>query len=68
MKGGAVPDLRRTAAATHANFEAIVLGGARQVLGMPSFAKDLNAAQVRLIQGYVVDKARRASRPADGRP
>jgi len=62
VKGGAVPDLRRTTAATHATFEAIVIGGARSALGMPSFAKDLSPAQVRLIQAYVLDQARQASR------
>jgi quinohemoprotein ethanol dehydrogenase len=30
VKSGAVPDLRRTTAATHAVFEAIVIGGARR--------------------------------------
>lgn len=68
VKGGAVPDLRRTNAATHTAFEAIVIGGARKVLGMPSFAKDLTPAQVRLIQAYVLDQALRASRPPSVRP
>jgi hypothetical protein len=44
------------------------LGGARRALGMPSFAKDLSAAQVRLIQAYVVDEAQRASNPSRVRP
>jgi len=68
VKGGAVPDLRRTTTAVHATFDSIVLGGARRALGMPSFAKDLNAAQVRLIQAYVVDEAQRASNPSRVRP
>jgi len=68
VKGGAVPDLRRTNAATHATFEAIVIGGARKALGMPSFAKDLTPAQVRLIQAYVLDQALRASRSPSVRP
>jgi mono/diheme cytochrome c family protein len=67
VKGGAVPDLRRTTAATHATIESIVLGGARKSLGMPSFAKDLTSSQVRLIQAYVLDQARRASRATGGR-
>ena len=58
-----MPDLRRTTAATHATFEAIDRGGAGRVTGMPSFAKDLNPAQVRLIQAYVLDQALRASSP-----
>jgi hypothetical protein len=47
-------------------FEDIVRGGARRVLGMPSFADDLTSVQVRQIQAYVVDLARRdagAARP-----
>lgn len=64
VKGGAVPDLRRTTAETHATIDSIVLGGARRQLGMPSFAKDLAAAQVRMIQAYVLDQARRESRLA----
>jgi quinohemoprotein ethanol dehydrogenase len=68
VKGGAVPDLRRTTAATRATFEAIVIEGARKALGMPSFAKDLSPAQVRLIQAYVLDEAQRASRPPSVHP
>jgi len=68
VKGGAVPDLRRTMAATHATFEAIVLGGARKALGMPSFARDLTPSQVRLIQAYVLDQALRESRAPTVRP
>ena len=68
VKGGAVPDLRRTTASTHATFESIVIGGARSVLGMPSFAKDLSPAQVRLVQAYVLDQAMQASRSPTVRP
>jgi len=68
VKGGAVPDLRRTTPAVHATFDSIVIGGARRALGMPSFAKDLDAAQVRLIPAYVVDEAQRASNPSRVRP
>jgi hypothetical protein len=34
---------------------------------MPSFAKALAAAQVRMIQAYVLDQARREARAASGR-
>jgi quinohemoprotein ethanol dehydrogenase len=61
VKSGAVPDLRRSNAATHAAFDAIVRGGARQILGMPSFANDMSAEQARMIQAFVLDQARRAS-------
>jgi quinohemoprotein ethanol dehydrogenase len=62
VKGGAVPDLRRTTAAVHGTFASIVLDGARRQLGMPSFAKDLDSAQVRLIQAYVLSQAAAAAR------
>ncbi|HEX4933440.1 MAG TPA: PQQ-dependent dehydrogenase, methanol/ethanol family, partial [Gemmatimonadaceae bacterium] len=62
VKGGAVPDLRRTTAATHATLDSIVLGGARRQLGMPSFAKDLTPAQVRLIQAWILDEAAKAAK------
>ena len=61
VKSGAIPDLRRTNAATHATFEQIVRGGARRTLGMPSFAKDISSDQVRLIQAYLLEQARLAS-------
>jgi quinohemoprotein ethanol dehydrogenase len=61
VKSGAIPDLRRSTAETHAMFEAIVRGGARRALGMPSFAEDITADQARLIQAFVLDQARTAS-------
>jgi mono/diheme cytochrome c family protein len=61
VKSGAIPDLRRANAATHATFEQVVRGGARRTLGMPSFAQDLSSDQVRLIQAWVIDQARHAS-------
>ena len=67
VKSGAIPDLRRSSAATHALFEAIVRGGVRRALGMPSFAEDLTSEQVRWIQAFVVDRARKAA-AAPSRP
>ena len=61
VKSGAIPDLRRASAATHATFEMIVRGGARRVLGMPSFANDITTDQARQIQAYVLDQARQAT-------
>ena len=61
VKSGAIPDLRRANAATHATFEMIVRGGARRAFGMPSFANDISPDQARLIQAYVLDQARQAS-------
>ena len=61
VKSGAIPDLRRSNAATHATFEVIVRGGARKALGMPAFDKDISSDQARLIQAYVLDQARQLS-------
>ena len=61
VKSGAIPDLRRANVATHSTFEQIVRGGARRALGMPSFARDITSDQVRLVQAYVLDQARKAS-------
>ena len=66
VKSGAIPDLRRTDAATHATFEEIVLRGARRTLGMPAFDEDLSSGQVRLIQAFVLDQARQAAASAAG--
>jgi quinohemoprotein ethanol dehydrogenase len=57
VSGGIVPDLRRSTAETHAIFEQIVLGGAREPLGMPRFDDVLDSEDVRLIQAYVLRRA-----------
>jgi quinohemoprotein ethanol dehydrogenase len=62
VSGGSVPDLRFVAAPTHEMFEEIVRGGLRREFGMPSFSEDLTSAQARLIQAYVVDRARESAR------
>jgi quinohemoprotein ethanol dehydrogenase len=61
--GGALPDLRYLTKGQHNQFEAIVLGGARASLGMPSFKKILNADQVRAIQAYVLSRAAEGTKP-----
>ncbi len=62
VSGGLVPDLRFVAAPTHGMFEEIVRGGLRREFGMPSFAEDVTSAQARLIQAYVLDRARESAR------
>ncbi len=52
-----VPDLRYASAATHHQFASIVLGGARQQSGMPSFQDTLKPDQVRMIEAYVLSRA-----------
>jgi quinohemoprotein ethanol dehydrogenase len=55
---GPLPDLRYASKAVHEQFEAIVLGGARSRLGMPSFKDLLSAEQVRAIQAYILSRAK----------
>jgi quinohemoprotein ethanol dehydrogenase len=62
---GPLPDLRYATADVHRQFDAIVRGGARKALGMPSFGDDLDASQVRAIEAYVLSRAAAA---AAGRP
>jgi len=54
---GVLPDLRYSTAEVHAQFDAIVRGGARAPLGMPAFADRLTSEQVRAIQAYVLARA-----------
>ena len=60
--GGVVPDLRYMSAQTHAEFEAIVLGGLRHERGMVGFASVmgqpvLDAAGAAKIHAYVIQRA-----------
>jgi quinohemoprotein ethanol dehydrogenase len=61
VSGGSVPDLRYAEEPTHQMFEEIVRGGARREFGMPSFSEDLSSAQIRLIQAYILDRARESA-------
>lgn len=61
VSSGLVPDLRYTNASKHEIFQQIVLGGTLRELGMPSFSKDLTAAQVRSIEGYILKRARESA-------
>jgi mono/diheme cytochrome c family protein len=62
---GPLPDLRYASKAVHDQFEAIVLGGARASLGMPSFEKILTPVQVQAIQAYIVSRARDSAKTAE---
>ena len=57
VSSSGVPDLRYATAATHHQFESIVLGGARQQMGMPSFKDALTPDQVRAIEAYILSRA-----------
>jgi PQQ-dependent dehydrogenase (methanol/ethanol family) len=61
VSGGITPDLRRMTEEVHGQIVDIVLGGLRAPLGMPSFEDSLDEEDVRLIQGYVLDRARRSA-------
>lgn len=66
--GGEVPDLRYLAPGMHEKFEDIVRGGALRADGMPSFADDVTAEQVRLIHAYVLDRTRQAAQAVKAVP
>jgi quinohemoprotein ethanol dehydrogenase len=57
---GLTPDLRRMSPETHAQFNAIVLYGARRYRGMPQWDDVLNEEQSDAIHAYLIDLARRA--------
>jgi PQQ-dependent dehydrogenase (methanol/ethanol family) len=65
--GGSIPDLRYSTPETHAQFDAIVLGGTRADRGMPPFGDLFGPEQARALQAYVLqlaDAAARAAGPA----
>ncbi len=53
---GPLPDLRYSSKDTLEHIDDIVLAGKRASLGMPSFAKILDASQVRAIQAYIISR------------
>jgi len=56
ISGGQIPDLRYATPATHDNWNAIVIGGQRNALGMPGFAGVLTEAESEAIQMYVLSR------------
>ena len=61
VSGSSIPDLRYATAETHHQFEAIVLGGARESRGMPSFKDAMKPDQVRSIEAYILSRAAASS-------
>ena len=57
VAGSGIPDLRYASADVHQQFAAIVLGGARESRGMPSFRDIITRDEVRAIQVYVLSRA-----------
>ena len=60
---GALPDLRRMAAATHENFYRIVLEGAYSGKGMGRWDDVLSEADARAIHAFIVDQSWAARKP-----
>jgi len=58
-----LPDLRYATKTVQEQFEAIVLGGTRSSLGMPSFKDLLGGDQVRAIQAYILSRASEGANP-----
>ncbi len=56
--GGSVPDLRYLTKEKHAEWDAIVLHGTREQMGMLSFGDYLSEEDSAAVQAYVIDKAR----------
>jgi quinohemoprotein ethanol dehydrogenase len=54
---GGIKDLRFMSAETHAQFQDIVIGGARKQLGMAGFADKLSTADAAAIHSYLVARA-----------
>ena len=63
VSGSGIPDLRYTTAETHHQFQSIVLEGARESRGMPSFKDALKPDEVRAIQAYVLSRAAASANP-----
>ena len=61
ISGSSVPDLRYATPETQDQFESIVLEGARESRGMPSFHDALKPDQVHAIQAYVLSQAAAAA-------
>lgn len=61
---GSLPDLRYATTEVHKQFSSIVLGGARESRGMPSFKDLLNETQVHEIEAYILSRAEESARPA----
>ena len=61
----AVPDLRKMSSGIHQQFTAIVLGGSKKNLGMPSFAGTLDDKAVAAIRAFVISEALKAKKQQD---
>jgi len=60
VSGGIIPDLRYLSEQSHAEWYAIVLGGARSKNGMPGFGQLLSPEEADAIHAYVIARAQLA--------
>jgi quinohemoprotein ethanol dehydrogenase len=58
VSGGSTPDLRWMSTATHAEFDAIVLGGSRTDRGMVSFSDVVTPEDATALHAYLIKRAR----------
>jgi quinohemoprotein ethanol dehydrogenase len=56
-EGGSFRDLRYVPSGVHARWNAIVLGGELQALGMPSFRDAMSESDAQAIHAFVISKA-----------
>jgi PQQ-dependent dehydrogenase (methanol/ethanol family) len=63
ISGGVLPDLRRSSPQTFAEWDAIVLGGARAQQGMPAYNGILTPEESQAIMAYVVHRAHATLQP-----
>ena len=61
---GALPDLRYASAEVHKQFANIVIGGAREERGMPSFKDVLDLKKTKAIEAFVLSRAEESARVA----
>ena len=54
---GAVPDLRYMTAQSHAEWDAIVLGGSLKLAGMPGFHEEISAEDSEAVRAYLIEQA-----------
>jgi quinohemoprotein ethanol dehydrogenase len=57
--GGVIPDLRYMSAQTHAEFDAIVVGGLRHERGMAGFGDRITPQDSQAIRAYLIERAHR---------
>ncbi len=62
---GPIKDLRYATAEVHDQFELIVLGGARESLGMPGFGDLMTSEQAQAIQAFVLHRAEQSAASAE---